>query len=468
MSKNLVKLSAMALLVCGLGMVTACGDETEETNNTNPNNTNPNNTNECPTGQVKATVDGTESCRKDCATDETVCGATEMCATAGDKKVCVAKPAAECDAGKVKVGDVCLTDCSADANVCQATEECKVEGANSVCREKMEELPDKTAPTCADDEPPARCAADAATFTEWAPASVINTFVLDEACCFDFNGDGTPDNSLAGIISIASSVEDINATIKESIDAGSIAIVLEHDGVQLDADGDFTVQFLLGEPVGETKPAAAGGNEYKINPASFEMGTYGQAVALGTKTGTAVAAGPGSIVLNIELLGIELALKVSGVQITADIDAANSGADKGIALNAGKLGGFVRAEDLAGAINTFAGQNCGCIQGLDGMPLIQVEVEPPSASLSCTNANMLDASTCDESDQTQGICKTLVDDACGLLSAVGIALDIDSNAVGQDCLDPVLGLTCDSISIGAKFTAVGAKISGVVEAAPGE
>jgi len=246
----------MALLVCGLGMVTACGDETEETNNTN-NKPDPNNTNECPAGQVKATVDGTESCRKDCSTDETVCGATEMCATAGDKKVCVAKPAPECETGKVKVGDVCLTDCSADANVCQATEECKVEGSNSVCRTKTVDPPvEMAAPKCTDTPKPARCDADAATFTEWAPASVVNTFAIpnpnDDLCCFDFNGDEVADNGLGQALGLMEPIlVSVNEGIADSIASGSLALVLEHQGVDLTAEGDFSI-YTVSEATIET------------------------------------------------------------------------------------------------------------------------------------------------------------------------------------------------------------------------
>lgn len=471
MSKNLVKLSAMALLLCGLGMVTACGDETEDPKPTE-NNKPDNNMNECPAGKVKATVDGTDSCRTDCAADETVCGATEMCAAAGDKKVCVAKPAPECDAGKVKVGDVCLTDCSADANVCQATEECKVEGANSVCREKVVVEPEVTAPKCTDTPKPARCDADAATFTEWAPASVVNTFAIpnpsNDLCCFDFNGDDVADNGLGQALGLMDDLLiSVNDGIKDSIASGSLALVLEHQGVDLAADGDFSIFFLLGEPVGElTAPDPAGGNEYKINPSSFEAGTYAQAVALASLNAGKVVAGPGSVGLTIELFGASLSLTISSARVTADVDAANTSAEAGVALNNGQLGGVIRVDSIFDALNTFSTDNCSCITGLGGNGLISYDPND-LAEAACVDG--IDASACNEDDEVEGICKTLVVDACGLISLVAtVAPDVNADKLGQDCLEPALGIECNAISIGAKLTAVGAKVTGVVEAAPGE
>lgn len=471
MSKNLVKLSAMALLVCGLGMVTACGDseETPKTENNKPTN----NMNECATGKVKATVDGTESCRTDCSTDETVCGATEMCATAGDKKVCVAKPAPECEAGKVKVGDVCLTDCSADANVCQANEECKVEGSNSVCRAKtVEPMPEATAPKCTDTPKPARCDADAATFTEWAPASVVNTFAIpnpdDDLCCFDFNGDDVADNGLGQALGLMPELlVSVNDGIGDSIASGSLALVLEHQGVDLTKDGDFSIFFLLGEPVGDlTAPKPEGNNEYKINPSSFEAGTYAQAVALAKLEAGKVVAGPGSVGLAIELFGATLNLTISSARVTADVDAANTGADKGVALNNGKLGGVIRVSSIFDALNTFSMDNCGCVAGLDGKGLISYDPND-LAQAACVEG--ADAAGCNADDQVQGICKTLVDDACGFVSLIStVAPDVNADKLGQDCLEPALGIECNAISIGAKLTAVGAKVTGVVEAAPGQ
>lgn len=477
MSKNLVKLSAMALLVCSVGFVSACGgdDENNSNNANNTNNTNntTNNVNECPAGQVKATVDGTEACRKDCSTDETVCGATEMCATAGDAKVCVAKPAAECEEGKVKVGDACLVDCSADANVCQATEECVEDGTAKVCKTKAVDPPmDKTAPKCTDATPPARCAADQATFTDWQPASVISAFaVCDpnvEACGFDYNGVAGPDNGLGDTLSIMDGlIDQVNDGISGSIEEGSLALVLEHDGVDLAADGAFSVYFLLGEPQnGLTAPSVEGGNEYKINPASFEMGTYAQAAALGELKGGNVTAGPGIVTLSIALFGTSLNLAITSAQISATVDAANTSADKGVALKDGQLGGVIRVSSVFDALNQFSGTNCACVTGLTNGKLIDYDVNDLAAA---TCVAGVDASACDSNDQTQGICKTLVDDACGFVGTIAaIAPDVNADNLGKDCLEPALGIECNAISVGAKFTAVGAKITGVVEAAPGE
>ena len=477
MSKNLLKFCAMFSLVASIGMTTACGnnDTGEENNGNNENNTN-NMNNGCATGEVEVTVDGNKVCKKDCSTDASVCGAEETCQDSGSNKVCLPKPADECEEGKVKVGDACLVDCSADANVCQATEECKDEGGQKVCKAKEVSM-DKTAPKCSDATPPKRCGEDAASFTEWQPASVISEFALanpsDITCCFDYNGDGTPDNGLGDALSLQGDVfGSVNDGISGGIADGSFALVLEHDGVDLAAGGDFSVYFLLGSPTHDPPaPKDDGSGTYEIDPVSFESGTYPQAAALGNLTDGKVTAGPGTIFLNIALFDVSLSLKVTAVQIAADVGSKTS-ADAGVFLENGQLGGIIAVTDVFDALNNFASTNCGCVD-IKGAPLsgpLVVYDEQDLAASSCTGDKM-ERSTerCDSENQIEGICKTLVDEACTFVPLIAdIAPDIDKNAIGQDCLDDTLGLNCNAISIGATFEAFGGKIVGVEAAAPGE
>lgn len=330
------------------------------------------------------------------------------------------------------------------------------------------DMQEEAAARCTDTPKPERCNEDPATFDQWQPASVISKLVItDGSCCFDYDGNGVPDNGLGGLLTeLGPSLGiDVNPTIAASIADGTIAVVLEHDGLtSTDAGSTFAMNFLLADPADPADPApkAAGANHYTINPASFEAGVWPQARAEGATIGAggAVAAGPGRIVLRLDLLGIQLDLIISQARIEGLIDAANSDlATKGVAIADGaKLGGVVRAADLFDAINSFQSTQCDCLgySGGTAGPLVQYDPADPSTA-SC-DANFT-VGTCDENDEVQSVCKTLVEDACGYLTAISIAFDV--RADGQACLEGTNPPPCDSVSIGANFAAAGAIIDGV-------
>ncbi len=284
-------------------------------------------------------------------------------------------------------------------------------------------------------------------------------------CCVDFTGDGEPNNMLGLLAELLAGDVDINGTIAESIADGSIAVILEHDGLDaLDADASFSVNFLLGEPEGAfTAPDPAGGNLYKINPSSLDEGTWPQARAESAKLeGAAVSGGPGQLVLALSLFGANLNLKVSGVQFKANVDVASSALpDTGVALTGGELGGFIKMEDLASEINTFVA-GCPCVQGANGMPLTGglLTYTPGDIAGTLECAPGTSAMTCDSADERQDICKQLVGTGCALVPGIGDLADVDSRNLGSECYVSRVN-NCDSLSIGARFTAAGAKIVGV-------
>lgn len=332
--------------------------------------------------------------------------------------------------------------------------------------------PETQAPKCTDTPKPARCDADPATFDMWQPASVISKLVLaGEDCCFDYDSNGVADNSLGSLLTELGPTlgVDVNGTIAESIADGTIAIVLEHDGLtSTNAGTTFAMNFLLAEPADSANPApnAAGGNKYLINPASFDAGTWPQARAEGSKieAGNKVIAGPGRIVLRLDLLGIQLDLVISKARIEGELDLANSNlTDKGVAIKEGaKLGGIIRIADLFDAVNTFSKEKCSCL-GYTGMPprpdLISYDPADPALGM-CVDG--FAKGTCDENDQVEGICITLVEDACGYLTAISAAADV--RADGRACLEGDNPPPCDAVSIGANIGAYGAVIQGVAPA----
>lgn len=312
--------------------------------------------------------------------------------------------------------------------------------------------------SCASTPPPARCAADPATFDEWAPASVISRLeLMDATCCYDYTGTGDINNSLGNTLSqlgpgLGFSLEDANGAIASAIDDGSIALVLEHQGVDL-AGGPFAINFMLGEQDGDfTGPVEAGGNKYKISPTSFEAGVWPQArIGNAVLAGTKVDGGPGVVAIAINLLGVQLTLRIVAAQVEATVDNA----DAGVKLSSGKLGGVLKVDDLVGALNDFAGTNCGCL-GLGDDTFISGNVID---GYECTDTS---ASTCDENAEgTEGICAQ-AGGACTLLVGVLPNLaDVNSSNIGSEC---EVGLDCDAVSVGFTFDAFGAEITGVAPA----
>lgn len=434
MTKQLTKLTMIGLLAACSVALTGCPDDTTPSTN-NPNN------------MMDATPDTTpdpdmpDECNLTCES-----------------------PAPTCDGDVIKTttstlnAETCMCDeVEADGEDCSASGQACVNGACETVGP-----PPVTAPSCSDANPPERCGQmpDAAT---WATSSVVSKLEIsgDNSCCFDYNGDGDPDNGLGDLLgSVGPDIlVDANSGIADAIASGDIALVLEHIGLTELADGEFAIGFLLGEPATPgAAPLPEGGGEYLVNPASFVTGTsFPQAVAGARLEGATVTAGPGDINLQISLLGIQLNLTITAAQITATADVANSAiGDKGVKLDAGKLGGIIRIVDLFEAINDFSDTNCSCL-GLEGDLVTGYTQDSIGNPMCATDA----VGTCDDMVDNQGICITFVQDACDYLSAIPFAADINASNIGSDCLDPAEGIECDAVSVGIGIEAVGAKITGV-------
>lgn len=331
-------------------------------------------------------------------------------------------------------------------------------------------------PKCGDPDEPPRCSEDPTT-VEWAPSSIINDFFIEgtdsePVCCFDYTDDGDIDNSLGLNLAGFGLLADINTTVAESIGDGSLALTLEHEGLDaLDNDDAFTVNFFLAEHDGDYGGACeddtgctdgvctgatgdgsmdgectfgdfdlAGANPVLIDPVSFDEGAQSQAyLPSAAIASSAVTAGPGSMKLEIELFESPLQLTISLARIEADVDpAASAMDDTGVALTSGKLGGVVRTEDIFVAVNEFAESSCACL-GLGGEQL----VNPADGQCADTPASTCEADNEDTCVEVAG--------ACDLFGAVGIFADVDLDGDGL----------ADSISVGAAFTAVGANITGL-------
>ncbi len=295
---------------------------------------------------------------------------------------------------------------------------------------------------CQENPTAERCTADPAEFAFGAFSNITKFEIApnsgDDACCFDFDGDQDVDNQLGFLLSIALNpdtppmMDSVNETIAENIADGTLALILEHDGLtDLSAGGDYTVNFFLGK---------YDGDDLLINPASFDQGAQPLAYLPGANlTGTDLKAGPGNVMLSLELFGATLDLSVRQARITAEVDEANSSIEDGVTLTTGKLGGLIVINEVVDAINTFA-DTCECLP-LDGKKLIAPD---ENGSLTChASVGTNPTHTCD------------AEEPCGLIASNCLMIPLvatmgDQTVNGQD-----------AISVGATFEAEAVTVAGI-------
>ncbi len=296
------------------------------------------------------------------------------------------------------------------------------------------ETPDQKT-LCEGANPPARCTADPSTF-DFGAASVITKFTIAgaaEECCFDFDGDSNNDNALGSALGFGQAptpLETLNQTLIDNIADGSLTIVLEHEGLTELTGGDFTINFFLGQ---------YDGDKLMINPSSIDQGTQALAFLPGAKLSAAgdVTAGPGNVILNLELFGTTLELSIREAKVSASVDAANSGLETGVSLLTGKLGGLIIVQEVFDAVNKVAA-TCDCLGLEAGTDLI--------SDGTCAN---LENETC----EAESTCKTVASN-CGMLMAAGALADQDYDGGSEN-----------AISLGATFEAKAAVIEGIGVAA---
>ena len=308
------------------------------------------------------------------------------------------------------------------------------------------ELADE-APSCEDDDPPARCDMD--DFDDWGPATHIDMLAIaDDECCVDFNEDGEMDNALYDLLNLDAldlDIDETNAGIQDSIDDGDIAIVFEHDGLaEIAAGQEYTINFLLADEIDETDGAT-------ISPASFESGTHPHALIPDAVTAgdLDLMAGPGTVILNLDLAALlgdadmdaELNLRISNATLDADMDAGSSSIDGGVVLHNGTLGGLLMLDDLVNALNEFA-STCECLENPD--------------SIASFDAGMIECQT--DNFPAEPDCASTGEDMCGSLAEfcpglflAGGAADIDVTGDGSP----------DAFSVGLELAGSATTIVGI-------
>ncbi len=297
-----------------------------------------------------------------------------------------------------------------------------------------------------------------------------------DACCFtdldpsNDDPDPTIDNNLAALLGVLGTFldgVDINASIQEAVDAGDLALVLEHvnvpDSVNTGGQAtDATVNlYLATADEGDTAAdRASGDGTFTLGEATatFDDVTVGEGQ---------FAAGPDTFPLTIPLgalggsdLGIEeLDLTVTDARIEGEIVECNNGVcsvdplvsvdGEDVQVGGMKLGGAVGADQIVTLINDLVA-DCSCISAdlaTEPMILGGEDADAQSYVLECNSA--VDTSSANCGDEDGAICGGLggnIGTVCSALGVVGNLIDVDIDGNGIN----------DGISLGIRLSLVGA------------
>jgi len=398
-------------------------------------------------GDCETCTDG--ACVSDCTADQIceddacvpkpcecdpACGDCETCVVTGDTCACESL----CDAGDCEtcVAGVC-TGCP-DGQFCNAADTCE---DNPV----LECLNPNTAGYC-----------DASIVDELAIAPAPGEGVT--GCCCDFTGDGVFDNQISALVAqlgpmLQMSLDDLNATVAESLAGGDFIILFEYFGLAADAADTayFDVNFFLGAD--EDDPADptdnfSGTETFLIVPDSLKPdGTPLITFAGASVAGGVIEAGPSQFIvpISIEDPPLNLVLTVDEASMNADI---TNGAN-GYELGNGTLCGYITIEQIFNALNDFMGGSCGCL-GYTGEAIYMNADEEWECATFVSTCNPDDP----ETGSIQEICGQ-IGQYCGMAAGLlpqFLDVDVDGDGAG------------DAISLGATFGATSAVLNGEVPA----
>jgi len=269
-----------------------------------------------------------------------------------------------------------------------------------------------------------------------AQASFVDSILLetDPTIGDDVDGDGDNDNALGSLLGQLSGFlgdTDINATLAESIDSGSIALGATWPGY---SDTSTNIDFFQLQYVTEGDRS-----EFKADPDSFLPGSKTPRIQFKNAaiTGGALVAGPSTFELSFPLSDtITLDLLADSARLKGGLSSDASG----VTMVDGSLSGAVPLTSVIGALNAYvASDTCACVTG---GPLVDLSqgVGPQAC-----NAN-IDASACPSGDT----CGTIVGACAFVVPILAGQADIDLDGDG----------TKDAISLYIHLTATGTNISG--------
>lgn len=319
------------------------------------------------------------------------------------------------------------------------------------------------------DDPDAYAAAAALRRSSyWWAFQLPALFDPPEACCFDFTGDGQPDDAFGGFVASLAQIlgVDFNGSLAQAIESGEAVAVMDWRELSSDlVSGDVQVSVFSGK-IADGAPFAdrqAGLGHYLLERSSF--GPYGALSQLNdgsVATGQVDVTGDELRVVTLAPTGdvAEVALHDPILSAPVVFDDAPGASCHGLCtvdedrgpshvpqiVGGALLGGLVYSEEVYAGMDHYY-RTCSCAGVDPTQPVITWGPSFGAIRASCTS-NTGDPALCPPEDP----CSSL-DDICLVLPFVGNELDIDRDGDSVD----------DSFSAGFRVAWSGAAIDGVTQ-----
>ncbi len=365
MNPALVAIAAFAtfgLAACGTTAAATTDNTTDTTSGTDDTTIAGDATTTTDTGPDVAKV----ACGGACKTGETCDKATDKCVALPCGGAC--KTGEKCDA---KGTNKCYVPC---LGACTATQYCDETGAV-----------------------PGACKDTAALPTKWGVGDdgkiqkVIKLAITDKTKACDMNGDGTPDNALAGASSL------IGTNLQDAVKKGSVVLMFEPKTYKTDGTA-FTFNVLIGDvdPTDTAHDATTAGGKYTVKKESYDPATGKSLVAFNAATIKAgqLEAKSDKFFLNLNISSISLALTISAVDFSGTTADANSW----VSTTGGRLCGYITETDLNNAIDGLPADMLAQFGGKDAVKkllptLIKSDVDSDGDGIKDAKSLALDIDT---------------------------------------------------------------------------
>lgn len=351
--------------------------------------------------------------------------------------------------------------------------------------------------SCSDaSDPPPRCESSPGSYDRWGPASVMTDLDVStanvEECCFDLTGDGRTDNNFSALVGFLEEYygeRSVDADFERGFAEGEFTLVAEFEGLDdLESDDSYSVNFYdaragSAETDFATAPCEVPGEDcdlettvgesFFVGPTEFETGAFPRhRVPEGRLSSGELEAGPGAITVEFDFGPLGRAtLPIRGATIEGEIDQSSSGLDgeTGVTVERGKLGGYVSIRDGIDLLNQLMSR-CDCIGRPERALLVSApnreagdpdlcapETPEDACGVTCSREVRERIDQCGEGDGP--LCRDL-DTVCSVTSLIPGFTDVDADTDARSYRrSPYEGT--DSISLGAVFEMVGARIGGV-------
>ena len=302
--------------------------------------------------------------------------------------------------GACKTGETCnkTTDkCEAlpCGGACKTGEKC---GTDNKCYIPCGG-PCKADEYCDEATAPGTCKATAAMPTKWGVGDdgqiqkVITLAITDKTKACDMNGDGTPDNALAGAASL------IGSSLSDAVKKGSVVLMFEPKTYKTDGT-DFTFNVLIGDvdaadAATVADPNAAGG-KFTVKKETYDPATGKSLVTFNKaniKAGKLTAKAD-KFFLNLNISSIALALTIQAVDFSGDTTDGTSWKT----TTGGRLCGYITETDLNNAIDALPADLLAQFGGKDAVKkllptLIKSDVDSDGDGIKDAKSLALDIDT---------------------------------------------------------------------------